>query len=318
MLTGMSDESLSLQALTETKRRCLHGCAEILSRTSKHPIWALSTALKLQSIETPRRDAVPGNGRDAIAVVRNANARHHLQRLRLVTWNRPLDVVTVERSFECTSPVCTWAMYASRLSVEELVVLGDSMMRRDRRLKRASLDEFTASLDMARRWAQEHGQRLFPGYHQCRQALSLMREGTDSSPETWSRLGIMRYGMDCPQVNHPLRIAQGRTLFLDMAYPEVKVCIEYDGMHHSGQWLADTQRRHAVEDEGWRYVQATKLDLGTPAAEEQLARRVADAIGQATGRQVPLTARLPISALCDARARRRRSLWQRLDIDPRP
>lgn len=50
--------------------------------------------------------------------------------------------------------------------------------------------------------------------------------------------------------------------FADMAYPDLKIIIEYDGRHHASRWLADSKRREALEDEGWLYIQVTAENLG--------------------------------------------------------
>lgn len=275
-------QSISLTELTQDKYECLRQCADILKRTGHRPVWALSTALRLQSVELPRGLRLPGKFDEQIAVVENANAKYHVKGLRLVTWQAPFDIVPIGAG-ECTSPACTWAMCASRLSLGELIVLGDSLMRRDGRLKRACREDFVAYLDAAETWAQEHGTRMFPGYRDCRRAIRLMRENTDSSQETRTRLVLMRLGLDCPEPNYAVRVAGGRQLFLDMAYPRFKVCIEYDGGHHAYQWVCDSHRRQLIEDAGWRYVQVTGADLEDPAARAALARRVAERITENAG-----------------------------------
>ncbi len=215
-------------------------------------------------------------------MVENADAKYHVKGLRLVTWRVPLDIVRTGAG-ECTSPACTWAMCASRLSLGELIVLGDSLMRRDGRLKRARREDFVSYLDMSAQWALEHGTRVFPGYRDCRRALRLMRENTDSSRETRTRLVMMSYGLDCPDPNYAVRVAGGRQLFLDMAYPRFKVCIEYDGEHHAYQWALDSGRRQLIEDAGWRYVQVTGADLGDAPSRARLARRVAERMAENAG-----------------------------------
>lgn len=267
-------QSIALTELTQDKYECLQKCDDILKRTGCRPVWALSTALRLQSVELPRGLRLPGKFDEQIAVVENANAKYHVKGLRLVTWRAPLDIVPIGMG-ECTSPACTWAMCASRLSLGELIVLGDSLMRRDGRLKRACREDFVAYLDLAETWAHEHGTRAFPGYRDCRRAVRVIRENTDSSQETRTRLALMSHGLDCPEPNYALRVAGGRRLFLDMAYPRYKVCIEYDGGHHAYQWAFDSRRRQLIEDAGWRYVQVTGADLEDAAARAGLARRVA-------------------------------------------
>ena len=65
-----------------------------------------------------------------------------------------------------------------------------------------------------------------------------------------------------------------------MAYPDLKIIIEYDGRHHASRWLADSKRREALEDEGWLYIQVTaeisgmrilKGNGGTCGAEDVIA-----------------------------------------------
>ena len=65
----------------------------------------------------------------------------------------PVDVVMVEQCL-CVSPACTWAMFAGWLNLEELIVLAESMMRRDGRLRRTTIEELTAYLDSAREFTE--------------------------------------------------------------------------------------------------------------------------------------------------------------------
>ena len=98
---------------------------------------------------------------------------------------------------------------------------------------------------------------LFRGYNKCRRALLLARAGTDSSMETRTRLVLLKYGLNCPQVNYPIFVGNNtRPIYLDLAYPEFKICIEYEGSHHAGQWLNDARRRQMIEDAGWKYIQS--------------------------------------------------------------
>lgn len=62
-------------------------------------------------------------------------------------------------------------------------------------------------------------------------ALQFMREGTDSSQESRCRIALIRNGLPCPQVNWKVRLNNGKIVLLDMAYPDIKVAIEYDGRH---------------------------------------------------------------------------------------
>ena len=142
-------------------------------------------------------------------------------------------------------------MFAAYLELEELVVLADSMMRRDRRLCRTTSDNLSLYLDEVEaqvRAVKESGANsyLFRGYKKCRHALLLARAGTDSSMETRTRLALMKYGLDCPLVNYPIFVGNNtKPIYLDLAYPEFKICIEYEGSHHAGQWLNDARRQYS-------------------------------------------------------------------------
>jgi very-short-patch-repair endonuclease len=299
-------ESITYQSLSQIRTENMRSCLSIARRTKCKPIWALSTALNLQGIEVPYTLRQSSNNHQ-IAVVKNANARYHIDGVRYVTWGKPLETVAPEEvgtgngmndsmglvvqpeylgyQLICTSPVCTWAMASTRLSLDELVILGDAMMRRDKRLKRASLSDFITYLQRMRNWSQQHHVRTFRGYDACRHAVRLMCENTDSSQETRTRLALMRHRLDCPEINFPLQI-HGQQFYLDMAYPEFHVCVEYDGQFHANQWMGDSRRRRFIENAGWQYVQVTNDDLKNEGTQKNLACRVATAIEKNTGRRI--------------------------------
>lgn len=113
-----------------------------------------------------------------------------------------------------------------------------------------------------------------------------------------------------------IRRKHTRPIYLDLAYPEFKICIEYEGSHHAGQWLNDARRRQMIEDAGWKYIQVTKLDIGDEAGEEALARRVAERIQEVTGKTVQLTMRQTTQQISDVRKLRRIPLYKRLKFEP--
>jgi hypothetical protein len=188
--------------------------------------------------------------------------------------------------------------------------------------ERTTIDALSLYLDEAEaqvRADKENGTNsyLFRGYNKCRRALLLARAGTDSSMETRTRLVLLKYGLNCPQVNYPIFVGNNtRPIYLDLAYPEFKICIEYEGSHHAGQWLNDARRRQMIEDAGWKYIQVTKLDIGDEAGEEALARRVAERIQEVTGKTVQLTMRQTTQQISDVRKLRRIPLYKRLKFEP--
>jgi len=120
------------------------------------------------------------------------------------------------------------------------------------------------------------------GIVRCREAIDLVRPGTDSSMETRTRLLLVQAGLPCPQVNVPAYDDAGRFLALpDLSYPELRIAIEYDGDVHRtdpATWRRDVERRQRLEDAGWIIVTATADDvLRFP---ERLVRRARAARGR--------------------------------------
>jgi len=72
-------------------------------------------------------------------------------------------------------------------------------------------------------------------------------------------------GLPEPVVNHIVRDDLGSWLFrLDLAYPEIKIAIEYDGRQHAEnrtQWVKDVGRREWFDGQGWRIVTVLADDL---------------------------------------------------------
>lgn len=82
-----------------------------------------------------------------------------------------------------------------------------------------------------------------------------------------------------PEANHGvyLPIAR-RTVYLDLAYPEYKLELEYHGDQHRTdikQWRSDVRRGNDIGDEGWRTLQFTGDDLADlPGLRRRVERRL--------------------------------------------
>jgi hypothetical protein len=158
-----------------------------------------------------------------------------------------------------TGPVDAWVHCGAGMSVADLVVIGDALVRRVRPL--ANLDELRTAL------AQSTGHR---GARPLRTALGLVRSGTDSASETLLRLLIVAAGLPEPLVNFPIHGVDGSFLALgDLVYPRAKVVIEYEGGHHftsQRQLIHDLERHARLTDAGWRVIRAHKGHLSASAA----------------------------------------------------
>jgi hypothetical protein len=104
------------------------------------------------------------------------------------------------------------------------------------------------------------------GVRLARSVSKFVRAGTDSTMESWLRLVVWDAGFPDPVVNLRV-IAAGRTRFLDLAWPDLKIDLEFHGRQHFHDWeqaYGDVQRRGQLQMEGWVTVEATEEQLISP------------------------------------------------------
>lgn len=85
-----------------------------------------------------------------------------------------------------------------------------------------------------------------------------------SPMETRLRMIIVTAGLPEPEVQCPVQDELNRTVvWLDLAYPEDRIGIEYDGAGHTDPdaVLRDIGRHTALLDQDWRVYRYTKLDV---------------------------------------------------------
>ena len=154
----------------------------------------------------------------------------------------------------CTSPLRTWFDLAGILSLDDLVIAGDFLLRRRNPLTTIdALDAFLA------------GKRGKPGYRRAMRARALMRANTDSPKETELRLLLIRHGLPEPGINVPIFDETGGWIQdPDLSYEQEKIAIQYDGGHHANpaQRRSDIFRDENARDAGWRVVVLTQTAPG--------------------------------------------------------
>lgn len=157
---------------------------------------------------------------------------------------------------------------APMLTLTELVQVGDALTRRQRPL--ATVEQLCDA-------AANAGHR--PGVVKLRQAVALVRPRTDSPMETELRLAIVNAGLPEPVVNHSITDAAGAVVALgDLAFPEHRLVIEYDGDHHRrdrDQYVKDIDRLWRIEECGWRVVRINATHMEKEASEAVLRVRSA-------------------------------------------
>ena len=130
-----------------------------------------------------------------------------------------------------------------------------------------ALDELAREYGLDR-YAFERGLLRFRGRRgvlQLRDLVPLVDPRSESQRESWIRLEIVDAGLPRPEVQWWV-VEDGVALWrLDLAYPEQKVAVEYDGeeFHRRthDQIEHDARRRHWLRAHGWRVIAVTKDDL---------------------------------------------------------
>lgn len=196
------------------------------------------------------------------------------QGIRLHFYTHPPKVMSFQ-GLPMTTPDQTFLDMAALLEFIDLLVLGDSLVRRTR----------TTATDLARFVAGSSAN----GARRAREVVPFIRSAVDSPNETRLRLLMVTAGLPEPIVNHEVIDAGGGRRRLDLAYPELRVAVEFDGRHHierQGQWQQDLHRREELERAGWRLIVVTSADLyGDPLA---LLTRIVDALQLAGAPRVRL------------------------------
>jgi hypothetical protein len=186
-----------------------------------------------------------------------------------IRTDRLLPDETAER-FGCpiTSPARTAFDLARRSPLVEAVAAVDSL---------AHVCHLTC--EHLRRVADSHPRAR--GTVQVRQVLELMDPRAESLPETRLRLGLHERGVPAGIPQFRVVLLTGERIRLDLAWPLVKLALEYDGPEHrtiAGQ-NRDAFRDGHLRDLGWDVIRVSSAMVLDPRAFDQLAVRVLRRLG---------------------------------------
>lgn len=103
---------------------------------------------------------------------------------------------------------------------------------------------------------------------------------SESPMESRSRVRLIRAGLPRPVCQHEVYDGFGAFVArLDMAWPDAKVAVEYDGAWHWSSRRYDDRRRDRLRDLGWTVIVLSADDLASGA--DAFASRVARALRRA-------------------------------------
>lgn len=188
---------------------------------------------------------VPVDPREHVSVLSDRDRRRRPEICNHVTSSD--HQVLVHRGLRISHPFRMFVELAGMLSLVDLVVVGDALVRVFRVPPRRLVEACEESTD----WYAAA----------ARTAARYVRDGVDSPMETRLRMLIVLAGLPQPTVNHKLFDDLGRVRRrLDLSYPELRLVIEYDGRQHIERevnWESDLDRREELDEGEWRILVVT-------------------------------------------------------------
>ncbi|GGB84252.1 hypothetical protein N798_09820 [Knoellia flava TL1] len=211
-----------------------------LLRAPEHALLSHDTAAQLWVPSWPSSSDVHLSFSRSVKTI-GEGIRTHRFRYRMERWQR--------HGMPTTGPAMTFIHLAVRMDLIELVSFGDRLVARG---AVSTLDLVAA----AEAW-QGHGRRA------AISAAGLVRERSESVPETHSRLLVVLAGLPEPVCNHPFLVDGVERFRLDLAWVGVKVALEYDGRWHDDpeQREKDEKRRAEMRAAGWIIIVIRARDL---------------------------------------------------------
>jgi len=170
----------------------------------------------------------------------------------------------------CTTPARALLESASLVNTEALEALVDEVL--DRRLATPA-----AVLGAIRRAPHGHGRTGAP---RLRAALEPWLGGIVPGSPAEVRLirRLVEWGFPQPELQHEVGLPTGRSAFIDVAWPDALVGLEYDGSkaHAPRRLDADVSREEALRAQGWWIGRVDRHDLAPSSTRvrDELVRRL--------------------------------------------
>jgi hypothetical protein len=187
----------------------------------------------------------------------------HPSRRSGVVWHESNEPIPLRQrgTLLAAAPARVWCQLAGLLSLNDLIAVGDYFVTGDHpiRPENAPLCTLAELRDEVAAYGSRRNARAL------REALSLVRYGPLSRPESHTRLLLTGAGLPEPALNfevvHPVR---RKRYVLDLAYPELRLGLDYEGDHHRSnvvQFRKDIRRREELAEFDWTDIRVTADDL---------------------------------------------------------
>ncbi|WP_370946658.1 endonuclease domain-containing protein [Amycolatopsis sp. cg5] len=154
------------------------------------------------------------------------------------------------------------------------LALAEFLSNGDKKTAFAALDQamFGLSEDHRRKLRDNVRDRLFErpdrrGIHRALMLLDLATGKAESPPESILRLLVVEAGFPVPEAQYEIHTIDGRRLYvLDLAWPSLRIALEYDGFAaHEERKDYDSERDARLAGRGWITIRAAAADLRDPS-----------------------------------------------------
>ena len=280
------------ESLAQRRRDMVARCTEEAKRAGKKLLFGMTTSLALQSVPIPADCDLDSAKLHTVSSVKSKRFRTRHAPLQTHIWKHAAKAANVEMNQHvfALDLFHVWAQLAPYVSFESLIVLGDAVIAATSKQPVLAKDRDAAAIyqDLVRFVEQF---TRFRGRPSCVRALPLISPGADSPKESEERLSLVAHGIPQPVANYVVpdaAFASGAPITLDLAWPEFKVAVEYDGDHHRRfrkQYVRDQQKRRRLRQLGWTVIEVFADDLWNTAKQRAFAQEVATAM------QIPLPGR---------------------------
>lgn len=171
--------------------------------------------------------------------------------VRIHTGTVPANRIRRSGTLRLTNPLQTCWHLTQWLDVVEAVVL----------LDRALAAGVVIEPELLKLSADQRGGR---GSRRFDRAVSLADPAAESPPESRLRVRLLLAGLPRPEVNYRVFGDRGFVARVDLAWPGLRIAVEYDGLWHVGsaaRMHQDRGRLNRLVSEGWLVLHVTSYRL---------------------------------------------------------
>ncbi|KFI91828.1 hypothetical protein BISA_1116 [Bifidobacterium saguini DSM 23967] len=275
------NESSMRDSLDNRRRETLNRCIEEANRIGRNLLFGMTTALILYGVPLPADCDLDTSQLHTVFETKEKRLRTNSTTLCPHVWKflPQSHAVKINTRVYALDIFHVWAQMASHVSLQSLIVLGDSIISVMSRRRQCDMKQIYCELV---RFTQSV--TGFAGRPSCIRALSLIMPGASSPKESEKRISLCAHGIPQPKLNYVvpnIMFDSGVVMTLDLAWPEYKVAVEYDGDQHRTdkmQWRRDREKRGKLVGRGWLIFTATAASLADDDARAEFAFHVGRAL----------------------------------------